>query len=40
MSFGNFQPDKIAMYSEDPGSPRWLMTILRGSGFPERSIHI
>src|SRR5215469_12594696 len=34
MSFGNFQPDKIAMYSGEPGSLRWLITILRGSGFP------
>jgi hypothetical protein len=33
MSFGNFQPDKIAMYSGEPGSLRWLITILRGSGF-------
>src|SRR5262249_56854154 len=34
MSLGNFQPDKIAMYSGEPGSLRWLITILRGSGFP------
>src|SRR5215472_13849690 len=30
MSLGNFQPDKLAMYSGEPGSPRWLITILCG----------
>src|SRR5215469_3924440 len=34
MSLGNFQSDKIAMYSGEPGSLRWLITILRGSGLP------